>query len=248
VGDRVYKDGRDITPEGLFSFVDAGENCRTAAVNVFEYIEYFRRLRQTYEKVVHVSLGSGFSSSHQNAKLAAAEVDGIYVVDSENLSTGTGLLVCRAAELAQAGRSAEEICEAVTAAVPKVETSFILSRLDYMAKGGRCSGITAQTARILQLRPCIEVVDGKMVVGRKYRGKLSKCLTEYVRHRLEGRSGLDLSRIFITHTVSDREVVEEVKETLAGLAGFQEVLETTAGCTIANHCGPDTLGILFMRA
>lgn len=248
VGDRVYKDGRDITPAELFSFVEHGESCQTAAVNVFEYVEYFQELRKQYEAAVHISLGSGFSSSHQNAKLAAQEVEGVYVVDSQNLSTGTGLLVLQAAELAQAGRSAAEIAEIIAAEAAKVEASFVLSRLDYMAKGGRCSAITAQGARILKLRPSIEVVDGKMVVGRKFRGKLVKCLTDYVQARLEGRTDLDLKRIFITHSGCDPDVVAAVKAEVERWADFDEILETTAGCTISNHCGPDTLGILFKRA
>ncbi len=248
VGDQVFKDGQDITPEGLFNFVENGQSCQTAAVNVFEYIQFFQDLRKKYDAVVHVSLGSGFSSSHQNAKLAALEVPGVHVVDSQSLSTGTGLLVCQAAELAERGFSPEQISEIIARDAGKVEASFVLSRLDYMAKGGRCSAITARGARILKLRPSIEVMDGKMVVGRKFRGKLLKCLTDYVQSRLEGRTDLDLTRVFITHSGCDPEVVEAVRQEVTRWAGFREVLETTAGCTISNHCGPDTLGILFKRA
>lgn len=248
VGDRVFKDGQDIVPEQLFRYVESGQACQTAAVNVFEYVKYFQDLRKQYEAVVHISLGSGFSSSHQNAKLAALEVSNVYVVDSQNLSTGTGLLVLQAAELAHAGRSAEEISEIIAADAGKVEASFVLSRLDYMARGGRCSAITAQGARILKLRPSIEVVDGRMVVGRKFRGKLEKCLIDYVEARLIDRTDLDLTRVFITHSGCSPEIVAAVKETVAGCARFSQVLETIAGCTISTHCGPDTLGILFKRA
>jgi len=249
MGDKVFKDGQDITPEDLFRYVEEnGQTCQTAAVNLFEYVKHFQDLRAKYDAVVHISLGSGFSSSHQNAKLAAMEVDNVYVVDSENLSTGTGLLVCQAAELAAAGHSAEEICSTLQEDAKKIEASFLLNRLDYLARGGRCSAVTAQGARILQLRPCIEVVNGKMVVGRKFRGKLEKCLVDYVMARLKDRADLDRRRIFITHSGCSPAIVEAVTEAVKACADFEEVLETTAGCTISNHCGPNTLGILFKTA
>lgn len=249
MGDKVFKDGQDITPAELFRYVDEhGEICQTAAVNLYEYVEHFQRLREKYDSVVHISLGSGFSSSHQNAKLAALEVPGVYVVDSHNLSTGTGLLVLQAAELVQQGLPAEEVARILQEDAAKVEASFVLDRLDYMARGGRCSAVTAQGARLLKLRPSIEVVDGKMVVGRKFRGKLEKCLLDYVEARLAGRTDLDLTRIFVTHSGCSEEIVEAVKEKVLELAPFEEVLITTAGCTISNHCGPNTLGILFNSA
>lgn len=249
MGDKVFKDGQDITPKELFRYVDEnGEICQTAAVNVFEYVEHFKGLREKYDAVVHISLGSGFSSSHQNAKLASIEVPGVYVVDSHTLSTGTGLLVLQAAELVEQGHSAEDVARIVQEDAARVEASFVLDRLDYMARGGRCSAVTAQGARLLRLRPSIEVVDGKMVVGRKFRGKLEKCLLDYVESRLGDRTDLDLSRIFITHSGCSEEIVEAVKQKVLELAAFEEVLITTAGCTISNHCGPNTLGILFKSA
>ena len=245
---RPLRDGLDITPEDIFARKEAGKGvCTTAAVNVGEYVDLFRQLRETYDAVIHINISAEFSSCYQNACAAAREVDGVYPVDSRNLSTGSGLLVLRAAELARAGESAPAIAEAITALTGKVEASFVLDTLDYLRLGGRCSSVAALSAGLLQLHPSIEVRDGKMQVGRKYRGQTARCVRQYVENRLQGREDLDLSRVFVTHTFRDRGPVEETLAAVRALQPFQEVLETTAGCTISNHCGPNTLGVLFLR-
>ncbi len=245
---RPLRDGLDITPADIFAHVEAGKGvCTTAAVNVTDYIDVFRRLRETYDAVIHINISAEFSSCYQNAVLAAREVDGVYPVDSRNLSTGSGLLVLRGAELARAGEPAPAVVRALTALTEKVEASFIIEKLDYLRLGGRCSSVAALSAGLLQLKPCIEVRDGKMQVGKKYRGQLVRCVRQYVTERLQDRQDLDLSRVFVTHTCRDRAPVEEALSTVRALQPFAEVLETTAGCTVSNHCGPGTLGVLFLR-
>lgn len=247
-GDKVGRDGVEITPETIYDYVDAsGQLPRTSAVNVFDYVREFRHWRQQGYSIVHFCISSDFSSSHQNACIAAADIGQVYVVDSRNLSTGQGLLVLHGAELAAAGQTAEEIQKACTDLAPQVEASFVIDRLDYLYKGGRCSALSAFGGNLLKLKPCIEVKDGKMGVAKKYRGKYAKCLANYVKDRLDGRDDLDDGILFITHTGVSDECHEAVMEAVSTYGHFHKVYETLAGCTVSCHCGPGTLGVLFVR-
>ncbi len=247
-GGKEFHDGVDITPADIFTHVDGGgELCSTAAVSQFEYTQMFTRYAKEYDEVVQINIGSNFSCCYQNACLAAQEFDNVFVVDSGNLSTGQGLLVVAAAKLAQQGVSGIEIAERVRALVPKVEASFLIERLDYMRKGGRCSTVAALGANLLKLKPCIEVREGKMSVCKKYRGSFEKCIRQYVKERLDGREDIATELVFITHAAADTNVVAAAKEETAQYGSFEEVEETQAGCTVSCHCGPDTLGILFVR-
>ena len=175
-------------------------------------------------------------------------MDGVYVVDTRNLSTGSGLVVLHGAELAQQGKSAAEIKAACDAMVDKVEASFVVDSIDYLHKGGRCSSVAALGANLLKLKPLIEVIDGKMKAGKKYRGNIDKVILNYVADKLRGRNDIDKHRIFITHTKCSPVTVQQVRGKINELyPGFEEILETTAGCTVTSHCGPGTLGILFVR-
>ena len=169
------------------------------------------------------------------------------MVDSENLSSGQGLLVVAAAKLAAQGLSGSEIAERVRALAPKVEASFLIERLDYMRKGGRCSAVAALGANLLHLKPCIEVCEGKMGVCKKYRGSFEKCIRQYVKERLDGREDITEDLAFITHPACEQSVVDAAMEEAAAYGAFDEVVETHAGCTVSCHCGPSTLGILFVR-
>ena len=171
----------------------------------------------------------------------------MYVVDSRNLSTGIALLVLDAAERAEKGEDPKEIAALMLETAKKVEASFVIDTLFYLQKGGRCSTLAALGANLLKLKPCIEVKDGKMGVGKKYRGKIDNCIAQYVRERLQGRDDLRRNRIFITHSGCAPEIVENVKAIIKECGGFDEVLETYAGCTVSSHCGPNTLGVLFVR-
>ena len=245
---KLYQDGVDIRTADIAAHVDAGgEITTTNAVNVADYEDLFRRLMETCDAVIHVNIGMEFSSCHQNARLAAEEVDGVYVVDSGNLTVGHGMLVLAAAEAAEAGKSVTEILAELEAMVPRVETSFVLDRLDYMKKGGRCSSVTALGANLLKLHPCVDVIGGKMTVTKKYRGSIEKVVGDYVRDRLSGRTDIDTRRVFLVDTCPDDRLAGIAREVLRQDGRFDEILETKAGCTIFCHCGPGTLGIIFLR-
>lgn len=240
-------DGVDIHPADIFSHVDAGGKlCSTSAVNVDDYRKLFSELSPEYEAVIHITLGSGFSSCYQNATLAAADYKNVFVVDSRNLSSGQGLLVLEAAQLAEKGMKAMEICSLLRETRAHVETSFLIDRLDYMHKGGRCSSVAALGANLLKIKPCIGVIDGKMTVTDKFRGRLERAIEKYVKERLKDRKDLRTDRIFITHSLIDPEIVAVARETIKKYASFEQIIETDAGCTVSCHCGPGTLGILFI--
>ena len=200
-----------------------------------------------YDAVIHIDISEDFSASYQNACNAAQEFDNVYVIDSRNLSSGHGHVVIEAAKMAEAGMEPAEICEKAKDLAERVEASFVVDRLDYLHKGGRCSAVAALGANMLQLKPCIEVKNGKMGVCKKYQGSFEKSLRKYVKDRLEGRDDIVLDRIFITHPAVAAKTVAMVREEVQKYADFKEIIETRAGCTISCHCGPNTLGILFIR-
>ena len=243
-------DGVDITPDEIYAHVEAGGSmCSTAAVSVYDYVEFFRKELESADAVVHFHISGDMSACYQNACIAAAEVGNVYPVDARNLSTGIGLLVLEAAELAQKGElTAQEIQERMNQRRELLDVSFVVEQLGYLRKGGRCSSVAALGANMLSLRPCIQVKDGKMGVGKKYRGAYQKCLLQYVKERLEGRDDIDHHRIFITESGGfTPEEVAEVETAVRGYQPFEEVLHTRAGCTVSSHCGPRTLGILYFH-
>ena len=247
-GDECLQDGVEIKPQEVFDYFSEGKRiCSTSAVNVMGYKEVFAKFADDYDAVIHFNISSGFSGTHQNAKLAAEDFTNVYVVDTKNLSTGSGLMVLHGAEMAAAGCGAEEIMAEMVNMAEKVEASFVIDTLEYLAKGGRCSAVTALATGILKIKPCINVVDGGMKVGKKYRGNFEHCIKLYVHDRLKNRDDIDTKRIFVTHTSCDAKVVAEVKAIIKEYFDFDEVLETVAGCTVSSHCGPNTLGILFVR-
>ena len=246
--DEEYLDGATITSAEIFAHVAAGGSlCSTAARSVGTYQDEFAKYAKEYDGIIHINIGSGFSSSHQNACLAAEEFDNVRVIDSQNLSTGQGLVVLKACELAQTASSLDELADALREYSSRVEASFLVDKLDYLVKGGRCSSAAALGANLLNLKPCIEVKNGKMAVGKKYRGNYTKCLANYVKERLEGREDLDSSTIFITQTVVSEDAYAAVKNAVTTYGAFENIYETKAGCTISCHCGPGTLGVLFVR-
>lgn len=248
IDEEDFLDGVNIEPLDIFKYVgEQGKTCRTAAINTFEYETFFKEHASQHDAVIHICLGSDFSSSCQNAKIAAESFDNVYVIDSQNLSTGSGHIVLEAALLAEKGLSAEEICQQLEALVPKIDSSFVIDKMDYLRKGGRCSGMEALGATLLKIKPSIEVVDGKMIVGKKYRGNLDRCLENYVKDRLQNNDNIDSTCIFITHSHCSKETVDKVRKLVEELGNFEEIIETTAGCTISTHCGPNTLGILYRR-
>lgn len=249
MGDDFRRDGIDVTADDLFAYVSqVGQLPKTSAISVGEYLDVFTKYVEEGYQVIHINLSSDLSTSHQSACMAAEEMDGkVFVVDSRNLSTGSGHLVMLAKELANADLSAEEIVAALNDMKNRLDVSFVLQTLDYLHKGGRCSGIAAFGANLMKLRPEIEVFEGKMRVGKKYRGNAEKSILDYVRGRLAGRTDIQLDRIFVTHSGAPEEIIEKVVALVKELHPFQEVIVTRAGCTISTHCGPCCLGVLFFR-
>lgn len=244
----AFSDGVTITPAEIFEHVaNGGDLCSTTAMNVGEYTEYFEKYSSDYDGIIHINIGSAFSSSYQNACLAAEEFPNVRVVDSKNLSTGQGLVVLKACELAQTCQSLDALHEQVQAFTSRVEASFLLDQLQYMVKGGRCSMVAALGANLLNLKPCIEVKDGKMSVVKKYRGHYAKCLAAYVKDRLCDREDLDRGTLFVTNTPVTDACMDAVKEAVNAYADFENIYWTQAGCTVSCHCGPGTLGVLFVR-
>ena len=248
LGEKIYRDGVDITPDDIYAHHEkTGELPKTSAINVAENMEYFEELTKDGSAVIHFTISSSMSSTYNNACVAAQEFEDVYVVDAKNLSTGNGLLVITAAEMAQNGMEAKQIAKKVSELADYVDASFVVDNLEYLAKGGRCSAVAAFGANLLQLKPCIYVKNGAMGIGKKYRGKYEKVLLTYVADRLANADDICLDRVFVTHAGCDPRIVERVAETVKNTLPFEEVLVTRAGCTISSHCGANTLGVLFIR-
>ena len=237
----VFHDGVDVTPRDVFRAADAGKSVRTAAV------EFFGKQLRNCDQLVHICISSEFSTCYADACEAAAETGNVFVVDSRNLSTGSGLLALEGVEMAEKGMDGEAVAEALRGKTGLVDTSFVVRTIDYLRRGGRCSGLEALGAKMLHIRPSIVVRDGKMHPGDKYRGRYEHYLKHYIQDALADDRMIDFRRVFITHSPSEEGLVRFAIDTVKSYGLFQEVLETMAGCTVCTHCGPDTLGIIFMR-
>ena len=248
LGERICRDGVDVKPEKLFAYVgETGKLPTTSAISFGEYADFFRPFVKEGYEVVHINLSSELSSSHQNACIAAEELGNVFVVDSRSLSTGSGHLVILAAELASAGYDGAYIAKALDEMKGNLDVSFVLQTLDYLHKGGRCSGIARFGANMLKLRPEIVMNNGTLHVGKMYRGSMEKTILDYVRGRLDNENAVNYDRIFVTHSGVPREIVDKVIALVKELRPFEEVIETVAGSTISCHCGPNCLGVLFFR-
>jgi len=244
----AFKDGVEITPDLMYEHYEkTGRLIRTSAPNIDEYGAFFRPLLDDGYEIVHFTISASMSASNQICNNFADTVEGIYTVDSANLSTGIGLQVLRAVELRDKGLSAKEIYEDAVAVTDKVDTSFVLDTLEFLHRGGRCSGLAAFGANLLKLKPCIEVKNGAMGVGKKYRGSLADVHKEYIDARLADVDDLDPGKIFITHSGISQELIDNAKKCVEEKGIFDEILVTRAGCAVSVHCGPNTLGILFIR-
>ena len=242
---KFYRDGVDLTPDTIISRVNAGAALpKTSAINVEEYREAFTRALETSDAVIHFNISSDFSSCHQNACIAAEGLN-VWCIDSRNLSTGITMLLAEGFDRAEADREPEQIAKELRARVDKVDVSFIVDRLDYLYKGGRCSALAMLGANMLHIRPCIEVKDGKMGVCRKYRGSYERCLRQYIADRMRSKDDVKPRRIFLTHTGVAAQAVEAVREMVLQEVPFAEVYEVRAGCSITSHCGENTFGIIM---
>ena len=248
LGEKNYLDGVDITPDGIYEHhAKTGELPKTAAANMSDCIDFFKPYVDEGKAVIHFSISSEMSSTFNNSRMAAEEFENVYVIDTKNLSTGGGLLVVAAAEMAAKGMEAKAIVDEVEKLVACVDASFVIDSLEYLHKGGRCSAVAMLGANLLKLKPCIEVKNGSMGVGKKYRGKFGDVLKTYTAERIGDGSGIDLDRVFVTHAGCDSDVIDSVVAEVKKAAPFKEVFVTRAGCTISSHCGRNTLGVLFIR-
>lgn len=244
---KYYKDGIDLFPDDIISAVDRGAPIpKTSAINVEECEAFFKEILKDCDAVIHFDIGSEFSSCFQNARIAAEGLP-VYCVDGRNLSCGTALLIAVAQELAKEGMAPEAIVEKLNAMTDKVDMTFIVDRLDFLYKGGRCSMISMLGANVLHLRPCIEVHDSKMVVGKKYRGTYERCLKSYLKDRLTDKDSIDDNMLIIVHTGMTDETIEEIKTLIANEMEFKQVFVSRAGATITSHCGANTFGICFLH-
>jgi DegV family protein with EDD domain len=248
LGDEISRDTIDVSPQDIFDYVQKTKILPgTVAASIADFKDAFERYTKEGFEIICFTISSEMSSTYQNACIAAQDVDGVYIVDTRNLSTGGGHIVLNAALMVQSGMEASDIVSQLKAMTSKVRASFILDNLDYMRKGGRCSAIAALGANLLKIKPTILVENGKMKVGNKFRGTLQKVLEEYVDMQLAGRNNIRTDRIFVTHTGCTKEIVDFVKARISEHIKFDEIIETTAGSTITSHCGPNTLGILFVE-
>lgn len=246
LGDNEYLDG-EITPPEIFEFVKQNKILpKTSAINEMTYTDYFNDLLTKYDAVVHITLSSKLSSSNSHAVSASTKLPNVYVVDSKSLSTGIALLALHAVKLANQGLSAEEVYNGVLEQVSNVQASFVIDKLDYLYKGGRCSALSLFGANLLSIHPQILVEDGAMKVHKKYRGRLEKVVSDYCNDCLAEFNSPDLDVAFLTYTTATDEMLNIARTALQN-RGFKTIYETKAGATISSHCGEQTLGILYLN-
>lgn len=247
---KLYHDSIDIFPEDIFkTYWENGHLPQTSAINPAEYREYFDMvLAEGYDELIHITLGGAITSSSKNAQMIAAEDPRIHVVDSRTLSTATGLLVIKGGDMIEEGMAASDIETELNRLAGCAHASFVVDTLDFLKAGGRCSGLAAVVANVMNIKPCIEVdnTDGSMAAGKKYRGKLKNVIAKYVRERLAKYDDIITDHVFITHSTIDQECVDAAREIVEEMLHPKHIHDTDASCTISCHCGPGTLGVLFL--
>ncbi len=243
-----YHDGVDITPQDIFDFVaETKQLPKTSAPSIGDYEEFFTEQLKTADEVLHFNISAKSSGSHNMAVQAAEAFGGkVKVVDSMALSSGQGLLVMKAADLRDEGKSIDEIVEEIQSLRCKVNTSFVPDRLDYLHKGGRVSGFVNLAATVLNIHPLIYMQNGQLIPGKKYKGKMARCIQQYIADLKEMYPSYDTTRCFVTHSSADEELVSLAKDIVKENFQFDEILETVAGSIITSHCGRNTLGVLFI--
>lgn len=252
LGDKEYSDGIDISPDDIYNWSDEHKTTpKTSAPSLFDTVELFRPFIENGDEIISFSISSHMSTSCNVMKLAAGQLnaeDRIYVIDSANLSTAIGLLILEAATMAKNGKSAKEIVETIEALKDSVRASFVVDTLTYLHRGGRCSSVAALAGSVLKLHPKIIVEHGKMDAAKKYRGKIDSVILQYVRDLEPDLKNAKPERVFITHSGCDKDIIDTVRNYLKSLNVFNEILVTRAGGVISSHCGPGTLGVLFINA
>ncbi|MBQ8408493.1 MAG: DegV family protein [Clostridia bacterium] len=248
LGEKNYLDGVDVDPDMIYAnYEKTGQLPKTAAINIAAFSDIFEQYTAEGYSIVLFTISSEMSATQSNARLAAEDFENVHVVDTRNLSTGGGLLVLTAAEMAAEGKSAREIAEECTRLTEYVDASFVIDSLEFLHKGGRCSALAALGANLLQLKPCITVKGGKMGVSKKYRGKFAAVLPNYVADRMGDASDIRLDKVFVTHAGCEQAIIDACVNKVKEIAPEANVMITRAGCTVSSHCGRNTLGVLFIR-
>ena len=249
VDGKQYQDGVDITPDDIYRiYYEKNTLPKTAAIGSGEYISHFKQFVDQGYEVIHINLGSALSCAYQNCCIAAEEIGNVYPVNSCNLSCGVGLLVIKAAEMIESGMSAKDIQNEIKNLTSKVHSSFVLDTLEFLRAGGRCSALTSFGAGLFKIKPCIEVdnTSGSMRVGKKYRGDLLKVISNYADNILSSVENMSSERIFLVHSGISKEILDMAYDKISKTNYFKEIHITKASCTISSHCGPNTLGIMYM--
>ena len=251
LGEAEYKDGEEIGPDEIYKWADENKTTpKTSAIAITDVMDEYEKWLKEYDEIVSFSISGKMSTTVNVMRMGADELeveDRVFVVDSENLSTGSGLLVIEAAIMAQEGKSAKEIVACIEELKSRVKASFVVDTLTYLHRGGRCSGVAALAGSALKLHPKIVVEDGSMKPDKKYRGKMKKVILDYAKEMEEKLLQAKKDRVFITHSGCEAEVLEGVEEYLKSLNYFEEILITRAGGVISSHCGPGTLGVLYLE-
>ncbi len=250
LGEEEFEDGINILPEEIYAWSDANDQTpKTSAMSLGSAVEVFSKLTREGEELICFSISGSMSSTCSVMKMAAEELeleDKIHVVDSENLSAGIGLLILEAARMVEEGKPAKEILNRMDELKPLVRASFVVDTLTYLHRGGRCSSVSAIAGSMLRLHPKIEVKEGRMSAGKKYRGKMESVILSYVKEMEADLKNAQSDRVFITHSGCDETLIQSVREYLENLNCFREIHVTRAGGVISSHCGPGTLGVLFL--
>lgn len=246
MGENDFRDSVDINNEDLFEYFSKTKQLpKTSALNTIDYEEFFKEQNTEDEGLIHICLSSQISSTYNNAVNASKAFKNVYVIDSKSLSSGIGLQVLYACSLRDKGVSITEAVEKIESRRDNVQISFVIDKLNFLHKGGRCSALSLLGANLLAIRPSIKVANGKMNIGKKYMGKIHKILDKYIDDTLEEFNTPDKSMCFITYSSATPEMLELTHNTLKEKNIFKKVIETTAGCTVSTHCGPNTLGIIY---
>lgn len=251
LGDKEYLDGVGITPDEIYAWADENEDVpKTSAVSFEETTNIIKQIVGSDDEMIIFTISGKMSTTLTVFRMVVEEMgleDRVSVIDSENLSTGVGLLVLKAASMVKEGKSRAEICETMEALKDKVRTSFVVDTLTYLHRGGRCSSISALAGGVLKIHPKIVVSDGTMSVDKKYRGKIEKVILDYVKDMEEDLLKANKSNVFITHSGCEQEIIDSVYDSLSKLNYFEKILVTRAGGVISSHCGPGTLGVLYIE-
>ena len=250
LGEKEYKDGEEITPDEIYAWSDEHEETpKTSAIGFEDVMKFMQPLVDTQDEMIIFTISGKMSTTVNVFRMVAEELeveDRVSIIDSENLSTGAGLMVIKAAAMVQEGKSRAEVCQTMEAMREKVKASFVVDTLTYLHRGGRCNSVAALVGGVLKLHPRIVVSEGAMSADKKYRGKMDKVILDYVADMKEAMLEADNERVFVTHSGCNQEIVDKVYSYLKELDYFEEILITRAGGVISSHCGPGTLGVLYV--